>query len=149
MKHFISVALFATKTKLFEGCPLSCLDQFITENIVTITYLLCGCDCELKLIINQVLQVHVQCCCWFCSDCRSYRMAGQGSQTVPGDVAYTRRVGQTHLQLGQSAPHKVFHVPILSLLYTGLPMMRSLRVFDALEPKFTPFKFVSCMELTL
>ena len=29
-------------------------------------------------------------------------MAGQGSQTVPGDVAHTGGVGETHLQLGQS-----------------------------------------------
>ena len=28
-------------------------------------------------------------------------------------------------------------------------MMHGLRVFDALELKFTPFKFVLCMELTL
>ena len=28
-------------------------------------------------------------------------------------------------------------------------MTRSLHVFDALEPKFTPFKFVPCVELTL
>ena len=32
-------------------------------------------------------------------------MAGQGSQTVPGDVAHTGGVGQTHLQLGQSVSH--------------------------------------------
>ena len=32
---------------------------------------------------------------------------------------------------------------------TGLPMTHRLRVFDALEPKFTPFKFVLCVELTL
>ena len=31
----------------------------------------------------------------------------------------------------------------------GLPMMYGLRVFDTLEPKFTPFKFVLHMELTL
>ena len=31
----------------------------------------------------------------------------------------------------------------------GLPMTHSLRVFDTLEPTFTPFKFVLCMELTL
>ena len=33
--------------------------------------------------------------------------------------------------------------------YPGLPMTHSLRVFDALEPKFTTFKFVLCVELTL
>ena len=35
------------------------------------------------------------------------------------------------------------------LIISGLPMTRSLRVFDAQEPKFTPFKFVPCVELTL
>ena len=32
---------------------------------------------------------------------------------------------------------------------TGLPMTHRLRVFDALEPIFTPFKSVLCVELTL
>ena len=32
---------------------------------------------------------------------------------------------------------------------SGLPIMHGLRIFDALEPKSTPFKFVLCMELTL
>ena len=32
---------------------------------------------------------------------------------------------------------------------TGPPMMHSMCVFDALEPKFTPFKFILCVELTL
>ena len=42
-------------------------------------------------------------------------------------------------------------VPGLPLIRTttGLPMMHDLRVFDTLEPKFTPFKFVLCGELTL
>ena len=31
----------------------------------------------------------------------------------------------------------------------GLKMMHSLCVFDTLEVKFTPSKFVQCMELTL
>ena len=31
----------------------------------------------------------------------------------------------------------------------GLPVTYGLRVFDPLEPKFTPFKSVLCMELTL
>ena len=31
----------------------------------------------------------------------------------------------------------------------GLPMTHGLHVFDALEPKFTPFKFVLCVELSL
>ena len=34
-------------------------------------------------------------------------------------------------------------------LLSGLPMSHSLRVFDALEPIFTPFKSVLCVELTL
>ena len=37
----------------------------------------------------------------------------------------------------------------LILHFTELPMTHSLRVFDALEPKFIPFKFVLCVELTL
>ena len=34
---------------------------------------------------------------------------------------------------------------------SGLPMTHDLRIFDALEPKFTPFKFkfVLCLEFTL
>ena len=32
---------------------------------------------------------------------------------------------------------------------SGLPVMHSLRIFNVLEPKFTPFKFVLCVELTL
>ena len=32
---------------------------------------------------------------------------------------------------------------------TGLQMMHSLRVLDALEPISTPFKFVLCVELTV
>ena len=31
----------------------------------------------------------------------------------------------------------------------GFPMKHGLRVFDALEPIFTPFEFVLCVELTL
>ena len=34
-------------------------------------------------------------------------------------------------------------------LVTGFPMTHGLRVFDALEPKSTPFKFVLCVKLTL
>ena len=34
-------------------------------------------------------------------------------------------------------------------LSPGLPMTHDLHVFDALEPEFTPFKFVLCVELTL
>ena len=32
---------------------------------------------------------------------------------------------------------------------TGLPAMYSVRIFDTLEPKFTPFMFVLCAEYTL
>ena len=32
---------------------------------------------------------------------------------------------------------------------SGLPMTHGLHIFDALEPKFTPFKFVLCVDLTL
>ena len=39
---------------------------------------------------------------------------------------------------------------IVTLFWTaGLQMTHGLRVLDALEPKFTPFKCVLCMELTL
>ena len=37
------------------------------------------------------------------------------------------------------------HLPVL---LAGLPVTHSLRVFDALEPIFNPFKSVLCVELT-
>ena len=37
----------------------------------------------------------------------------------------------------------------VSKKYSGLPMTHGLRVSDAPQPKFTPFKFVVCVELTL
>ena len=49
--------------------------------------------------------------------------------------------------------HKIISMPdlrnALNKHATGLPMTHGLRVFDALEPKVIPFKFVLCVELTL
>ena len=39
--------------------------------------------------------------------------------------------------------------PKTSFKIPGLLMVHTLRVFDALEPKMTPFKFGLCVELTL
>ena len=38
---------------------------------------------------------------------------------------------------------------VQSSILAGLPTTHSLRIFDALELKFTPFKFVLYVELTL
>ena len=43
----------------------------------------------------------------------------------------------------------VIYVFVLFLYKARLQMMHGLRVFDALELKFTPFKFVLRMEMTL
>ena len=48
----------------------------------------------------------------------------------------------------QSPRLTVIRCPCFVTNVTGLPMTHGLRVFDALEPKFTPFKFALCMELT-
>ena len=44
---------------------------------------------------------------------------------------------------------RIFALQGFHYAVAGLPMTHGLRVFDALEPKFTPFKFVPCMEFTL
>ena len=64
----------------------------------------------------------------------------------------TRQLSSGHWAAVQTK-HKIIIMPdlrdALNKHATGLPVTHGLRVFDALEPKVTPFKFVLCVELTL
>ena len=57
---------------------------------------------------------------------------------------HTHTHTHAHTLLTHTHTHTHTHTEL-----TGLPMTHSLHVFDTLEPKFTPFNFVLCAELTL
>ena len=52
------------------------------------------------------------------------------------------------VHLSQVSLHQELIFFFFLSLAAGLPMTHSLHIFDALEPIFTPFKFVLCVELT-